>query len=200
MSGYTVIHKASLALRYILWEGFQADDLGGNISGGSQGIVFTNPKEAAEGLSGSAGRLSLWLYNITENAFMRNDPRHREEGVAFPSLPIDLSYLITPIWLHDESDLLMIGKVMQILNDTPVVVLSGDGTEPVHEELRVLLNPLRVDDMSRVWEALQQPYRLSVGYLVRVARIDSLKPYTTGEIRSRVLDTGSLATGLAAAA
>ena len=48
------------------------------------------------------------------------------------------------------------------------------------EDLGISLFRRTLDELSRVWEALQEPYRLSVCYQVRLTRIDSTIS-TTGQ-------------------
>lgn len=40
-------------------------------------------------------------------------------------------------------------------------------------EFRLTFNPLPTSDVMRLWEAVQQQYRLSVAYVVRTVQIDS---------------------------
>ena len=42
-------------------------------------------------------------------------------------------------------------------------------------ELHLSLAPRTIDEIAQVWEAMQQPYRLSVCYEVRAVRIESLR-------------------------
>src|SRR6476469_1948538 len=98
MSSSRVLREVSRGLRRILWDSFQADP---DISGGNaivtseQDIVFSNPTETARN---SANRLSLWLYQVTENEFLKNQPLQPANGnntAQQPPLALNLSYLIT---------------------------------------------------------------------------------------------------------
>jgi hypothetical protein len=40
-------------------------------------------------------------------------------------------------------------------------------------ELRVRLEPMSVEDSTRIWNALEQPYQLSISYEVTLVKIDS---------------------------
>ena len=42
------------------------------------------------------------------------------------------------------------------------------------QELRVILNPVPLEELTRVWQSMEMSYRLSVVYLVRVVMVDSL--------------------------
>jgi hypothetical protein len=41
------------------------------------------------------------------------------------------------------------------------------------EEIRVILKPVELEETTRVWQAMETSYRLSVVYLVRIAMVDS---------------------------
>ena len=57
-------------------------------------------------------------------------------------------------------------------------VLQGTG-----EQLRVNLEALTIEELSLVWDALSEPYQLSVTYLVQVVKIDSdLEPMKPGVV------------------
>jgi len=38
----------------------------------------------------------------------------------------------------------------------------------------VILNPVALEELTRVWQSMEMSYRLSVVYLVRVVMVDSL--------------------------
>ena len=67
------------------------------------------------------------------------------------------------------------GKVMQVLFDHSTLAgadlagsLAGED-----DEICVILNPLSLEEIARVWQALEISYRLSVCYTARVAMVDS---------------------------
>jgi hypothetical protein len=162
-------------------------------------IVFTNPKETRRS---SSQKLSLWLYRVTEDEFLKNQPmeragvnringadsdRTRTDRVA--PLALNLFYLLTPMAslsnpTEVDSDLSVLGQVMHALYDNAIIQLRSPA-ENVAEELRIILCRLTLEELTRVWEALQEPYRLSVCYQVRVVRIDSDRTQTHGRVTER---------------
>jgi hypothetical protein len=68
----------------------------------------------------------------------------------------------------------ILGKVLQIFHSQPIIGLL-DPEADLAEELRVSLCRLTLEELTRVWDALQQPYQLSVCYRVNLARINHLK-------------------------
>ena len=97
MSSYMVIQAVSEALRQILWQEFEDDPLIQPIVANETAIVFTNPTETHQQPS---NRLSLWLYRVTENEFLKNQPATRANGAnsTRPApLALNLDYLVTPV-------------------------------------------------------------------------------------------------------
>ena len=41
------------------------------------------------------------------------------------------------------------------------------------QEVRVVLNPVTLEETTRIWQSLEMSYRLSVCYVVRIAMVDS---------------------------
>ena len=156
----------------MLWEAFRSDSTTLSIVGSESAIVFKNPTETARD---SANRLSLWLYQITENEFVKNQPLkmgQQKDALLFPPLALNLYYLITPFASSGESDYLLLGKTMQVLYSSATILIR-DHTGRSTEELHIVLSRISLEELTRIWEALQEPYRLSVCYQVRVARVDA---------------------------
>jgi hypothetical protein len=176
MSSYTVLAAVSAALRQILWQSYDGDDVVRPIVGSESAVVFTNPTETARD---SSFRLSLWLYHVNENEFLKNQPPQHSNGTNFQETPLalNLSYLLTPFAGTGEADLLLLGKTMQTLFDSAIFYLrlpsAEDPTQMEMQELRLILCRLSLEELTRIWEALREPYRLSVCYQARVTQIDS---------------------------
>jgi Pvc16 N-terminal domain len=191
MSRYSVIFQVSNTLKKVLWNEFQKDSEIVHIVGNSDSaIVFLHPTAASRN---TANRLSVWLYQVTENEYVKNQPMQQSAdpaGSRFPPLALNLFYLITPFSAMSEidpvsgqADLHLLGKTMQVLYDNAVIYLTQEGGE-VTEELRVVLRQLSLEEQTRIWEALMEPYRLSVCYEVRVIRLTSERKVS----QSRVLE------------
>jgi Pvc16 N-terminal domain len=195
MSDYGVLAAVSGALRGLLWEAFDPDPA--ILVNSEDEIVFSNPKEAA---GDPAHKLSLWLYQVCENEFLKNDPPERVNGdsLRFTPLPLNLHYLVTPMSSTDDAaDHLLLGKSMQVLYDNSIVLLRDPGAN-FFEELHITFARLTLEELTRIWESLQEPYRLSVAYQVRVARVDSLREQPAARVVDRTVGYGSRPPGLAA--
>lgn len=171
MSNYTVLAALSEALRSVLWQSYDADPVIRAIVGSEDAIVFTNPTETARD---SANRLSLWLYHLTENEFLKNQPPQRANGHTQRETPLALNlfYLLTPFAGSGQSDHLLLGLTMQTLFDNAILLLDRP-VEGELLELRVVLCRLSLEELTRIWEALREPYRLSICYEISVTQVDS---------------------------
>lgn len=127
--------------------------------------------------------LSLWLYRVARDPEHLNDPplRVAVSTVMAPPLPLRLHYMITPITSRTnqgdpETEQYVLGKVMQILHSRPVLRGADLRGEFVGSdvELTVRLETLNLDEIARVWDALEGSYQLCVSYEVSVVDIDSM--------------------------
>ena len=64
-------------------------------------------------------------------------------------------------------------ETMRVFHDYSNQDLSV-GNKPANQ-LKIVLEPLSIEDIFKIWRALNRPYRLSASYCVQVARIDSKK-------------------------
>jgi hypothetical protein len=147
--------------------------------GGTMVVSLRNPEEMSER---NEQGLSLWLYRITRDEDRLNDPPERVSANLFrePPLPLRLHYLYTPIVdpttaNNAEIEQRVLGKVLQSFYVHPLfrgTDLSGDfsGTDT---QVRVRLEPMSLEDITRIWNALEQPYQLSVSYETTLINIDS---------------------------
>jgi hypothetical protein len=140
------------------------------------------------------------LYEILEDAPSRNRPRPQQpNGTAVvstkPPMALRLHYLLTP-WGGDPlTEQQILGRAMQALYDD--AILAGTellaGLQGSTDTLKITLIPLSLEDRSRVWYAIQKPYRLSVNYEVRVVNLDATVEQRDEVVQSRTLDADLIA-------
>jgi len=141
-------------------------------------------------------RLSMYLYRILEDPYMKN--RFPVDGTGGKlrktPLTLDLYYLLTPLVGTPREQMIVLGKTMQVLYDRPILAgadLSGSlGT--TGDAIRLVLNPVSLEELTRVWQALEIPYRLSVCYLARVIILDSEQEQFSQPVVSRRITYGTL--------
>jgi hypothetical protein len=173
VSTYRVLAAASDGLRRVLWTALSSDPVTRSIIDTDDNIALVNPTETAKD---SSRQLSLWLYHVNEDEFCKNrEPVRLADGRDQRApLVLDLFYLLTPFTRSGESDHLVLGRSMQTFHDQANVrIVDSTAGVAINEELRITLFRRSLDEISQVWQALREPYRLSVCYQVRVTHIDS---------------------------
>jgi len=172
MSDYSVIAAVSSTLKELLNENV-------TLSSDSQlngvQIQLLSPKEMEQ--AGLTSGISVWLYKVARMAEMLNEPPERRGAnqIARTPLPVLLHYLVTPVSIDPLTKHTLLGRVLQVFNDHAILrgaILQGT-LKGTSEQLRIALEALTVEELSLVWEALSEPYELSVTYLVQVVKIDS---------------------------
>jgi hypothetical protein len=156
-------------------------------------IVLNSPSEAEQ-----AGKVSLFLYQVQENPHSRNrDPGPVDEtSLRPPPLGLDLFYLVTPLVPQPETALGYLEAVMLAFYDHPVLkppLLGGSLVEAGNDSLRILPQPLSLEDINRLWAIFpNKPYRLSVAYLVTPLQLPSARIIPVSRVRERVARVSQL--------
>jgi hypothetical protein len=182
MSDFPVISAVSETLRALLTANItqSTDSQIRNVP-----IELLSPREMQDNQE-SLG-VSVWLYRVSRFGDMLNEPPQRVSPTQMAStpLPILLYYLITPVATHPITRHMLLGKVLQVMNDN--AILRGANLKGIlagtTDQLRLVLETLSLEDLSLVWDALSEPYQLSVSYLVQLVSIDSAdQPVQTGVV------------------
>jgi hypothetical protein len=142
---------------------------------GADSITLDPPTDGGSGQGTAA--LSVYLYRILEDPYLKNQTMGQGRGGALRRAPLtlDLFYLITPLLTDPRDQHIVLGKVMQILYDRPTLEgadLTG-GLAGSDEQVRAVFNPVSLEESARVWQALETAYRLSICYTLRVALVNS---------------------------
>lgn len=151
-------------------------------------------------------RLNLFLHRVTHNVAYRNvdlpsrDSRGRR--TSNPPLALDLHYLLTSYGFDELQSEVLLGYAMQLLHENPVLgraqirtalnpapgpggptllptvyqaLRSADLAEQV-EMLKITPESPTSEEMSRLWSALQAPYRPTTAFQVSVVLIQPQRP------------------------
>ena len=192
MSDYSVIAELGDSLLSVLFSELNADSQIGGLIDSEDRISLESPADLE---NNNSVRLSMYLYRILENPYMKNSfPVEGTGGkLRKPPLTLDLYYLLTPLFGTPREQMIVLGKTMQVLYDRPILEggdLSGSlGT--TSEAIRLVLNPVSLEELTRVWQALEIPYRLSVCYLSRVIILDSELQQFSEPVASRRITYGT---------
>jgi len=174
MGDYTVLAEAGDSLVSILWEEIQIDPQVNSLIDNENRISLDSPFDLQ---NNDSVKLSIYLYRITENASTKNQFPVQGNGTQLrkPPLTLDLHYLVTPLVGTVTDQQIILGKVMQVFYDRAILQgtdLTGS-LAASGEEVRLILNPVALEETTRVWQAMEMSYRLSLVYLVRVVMVDS---------------------------
>lgn len=134
-------------------------------------------------------QLNIYLYRITPNTAWRSIPAAASAHGGAHSVPLslDLHYLLTAYGERDYHAETLLGSAMELLHETPIITREtitptlaalaergGSGTSvfaTVIESIdRITLSPefLSMEDLTKLWSALQARYRLSATYQASV--------------------------------
>jgi hypothetical protein len=183
-SMFTALFSTSQALSTYLrlqLENVPAPGLGFG-GGGTRVVSINSPHEMRVEMKQEG--LSVWLYRIVRDDMRLNltDERISRTLLSRPPLPLRLHYLITPVTFKGtgggmpDFEQKMMGRVLQALHTKPILTgtdLADTDLEGTDAELHVHLETLALDELSRVWEALEGSFQLAVPYEITVVNIDA---------------------------
>lgn len=119
--------------------------------------------------------VTLYLYRVTMNPHLRNCLRVNELQQTFEPLSLDLHYMLT-VWgataLTEHSLLGWVVRELYMHQTLGASDLNPDASWRRDDCVQVIPSELTNEDLMRIWDALEPPYRLSVSYIARVVQID----------------------------
>ena len=150
-------------------------------SSGTMVVSLNTPQEMTQPPAQQG--VSVWLYRVIRDEQRLNTPPERlgPNQLRYPPLPLCLHYLVTPVidsngnGAGPEVEQTVLGKVLQIFHDHPRLRGTDlrDDFSGTTVELHVRLEPLTLEEITRIWEGLHSSYQLSVSYEVSVVNIAS---------------------------
>jgi hypothetical protein len=141
--------------------------------------------------------VNLFLYRIIESPFTknRNWPGDRTTPPSTqPPLGLQLSYLLTPFAPTPDPSAAagddahtMLGSAMLVLHENAIlntVHIPGFDADTVlplyllnsYEQIKITLAATSLEDLSKIWATINQPYRLSVAYEVSLLELRPTLP------------------------
>lgn len=169
-----------------------AATLGGSIT------VSAEPPDRIDNGAASPDRINLFLFQASENQGWRNVafPARNSNGetTSNPPLALDLSYLLTAYGsgpLHAEA---LLGLAMFVLHEMPVLTrdairavtlappqpallagLTSSELADQIEQIKIVPQVMSVEEISKIWSALQSQYRPTAVYKASVILVQSEK-------------------------
>ena len=119
--------------------------------------------------------VSIFLHRVTINENFRAATVVQDSRDTQPIVFLDLHYLLTYWGTSAQAEQTILGWTVQQLQSSPILdssILTADGGWDSVESVQLVMADLSLEDVLRIWDGLGPKYRLSVGYLARVVRID----------------------------
>ena len=136
-------------------------------------IRIGHPKDTFEDMEKhkDQNHLNLFFYNVSYDGYPA-------DGLSEDPFYVRLHCLITPVGAKKEgspsageNDLRLIGEVMRVLHEQPVISVD-DGNNSEIAQLQIVPHPLNLDDLNHIWSTQgDTAYRLSVAYEMSLAPI-----------------------------
>jgi Pvc16 N-terminal domain len=162
---------------------------------GAPSTSTSPPDHIATGVDTEPTKLNLFLYHVTYNQGWREVglPTRNGDGAAINRTPlaIDLHYLLSAYSPGDYEAQMLLGVGMQALHENPVLTRDRISTVFVSENPSVLgtarlaeqielvkITPqqLSTEELSKLWTAFPNEFRVSAAYAVSVLLIESKAP------------------------
>lgn len=178
-------------------------------------VTVSSPRsEQQNGQDVEQPRVNLFLYRVTENGALKNQDiigQGHPAAYGNPPLSLDLHYLLTAYGTKNELETFvneslahqMLGSAMRVLHDSPIITdaMETASNQPMldesirhqYEKVKITLDPLSLEDFSKIWTALSLPFRLSAAYTVNVVQIESRRQRRTSlPVKTRRLSVALL--------
>jgi hypothetical protein len=177
MSNALAIAAVTATMEAILGVGVHADsDL-------ADTALTALPPDKARGAL-TTNQLNLFLYQVLPNATWRNMDLVKPGETGFSPLALNLYYLLTVFGRENDHtqpfDHHLLGKAMSLLYDHAllgpdeiVLTFPGSDLERQVDRVRITLQPLTIEEISKLWTGFATQYRMSVAYEVSVVLIES---------------------------
>lgn len=195
MSGDTAIADVGATILKLL-----RDQLSDMVPAGSIGM------HSPADVSGPNTRLTLFLYHIAENQYLRNQEAGQLAGgsIRQPPLVTDLYYMLTAYSTVQDlterslEEHRILGRAMRVLYDHSTLggsALQG-GLAESGERPRITLHPASVSDLSEIWNAFpNHNFRPSVCYVISPVAIESARVAQPKRVSVRELNYSSVEAG-----
>jgi hypothetical protein len=132
-------------------------------------------------------RVNLFLYRVVRSPHLNNREWQPKVGVpgqlVFPPLSLILYYLLTPFSPpHSETGLAdthgLMGEAMRVFYENAIVSQEFLETGLTAPQVKVTLVPAEVEELSKIWTALNAPYRLSAVYEISFVDVPAQREMT----------------------
>ncbi len=200
MSNALAIASVSAVLKDLLNTGVIDHQLSGVV--GEVTVSALPPDRVLPEGQAETSRINIFMYQVTPNAGWRNVgyPSRDADGdrVANPPLGLDLHYLVSAYGASEFHAEILLGYALQLLHETPILTRDAirktlSPASPVTgailpppldtlvaseladqvEQIRLTPETMSVEEISKLWGAIQSHYRPTAAYQASVVLIES---------------------------
>lgn len=174
MSTYDALAEVGKSLRNLIWKYVSVDPVL-KLDITSADIIHAHPS------STDKGKLCIFLYRMEEDPYQKEN-KWDDAGTTSltkPPITFNLFYMIAPRYDatlvdHILKDHLLLGKVMQILYDNPVLRSPDLQGSLAAETLNVRFLSPSVDEINKIWSMPDNSrYMIAAYFEVSPLRLDS---------------------------
>jgi hypothetical protein len=167
---FTIIRDVGMTLKELLET---------NVPTLKNNISFNSPADM-QPPGGDQRLLSIFLYQAAENVHMRNRNLETPDPgrLVYPAVVLDLYYLLTPFAKERDDEFDILERVIRTFYDNALLRgsnLKGMLLDSGNEELRMVPNPLSLEDLNNLWSTFSKPFKTSLSYLITPVRIPSTR-------------------------
>jgi hypothetical protein len=128
-------------------------------------------------------QLCVYLFHVSEDPYQKNAPLRgpRVPPIPYQPLSLDLFYLVTAFAGSDYvQEQIAMSIALRCFHDNPIVRMDVTLPLPpptlVKEEFTLTMEIQNVDEISRLWQAVVAPFRLSTIYKASVVFVTPPEP------------------------
>ena len=168
MDHTSFISQVDRALADLIFGCIQNDSTTKAMISNQEQISFSSPKTTP---TRGNKKLSIFLYNITQETSLKNLPPFENESRQLKSATsFALHYFVTPFAENEKDDHTLIEKIIQMFLAKPLINIT-DAESNI--EVAVKIDSLSLDELNGLWMALDAPLRLSVSLTVFSASLNN---------------------------
>ena len=133
-------------------------------------IKIGHPEDTFDGMKPGVNYLNLFFYDVQYDGYP-------SDGSSEDPFYVRLHCLITAVSAKTsqpssgENDLRLVGEVMRVLHEQPVISVNGGNNGEI-AQLQIVPHPLSLDNLNHIWSTQgDTAYRLSVAYEMALAPV-----------------------------
>lgn len=139
-------------------------------------------------------QLSLFLYRISENPFLKNQEMVQigPDKLQASPLVLDLFYLLTPYAKDREAEQIILAKLMRLFYDNAILsgtILGDSLLESGNTELKVIMNAIDLNQLNVLWGMFpNKSYRIGLSYIITPLIIPSTRELGAQRVIRKEID------------